>query len=88
MGEGHSIAPCVAGACAGALVAIRPFGLGPAIELAVAIAACAIATALSVAIHPAATLRAEIGHRVLGQALGISDTGVGVLSRLRRRIER
>ena len=85
---GLSVAPCVAAACAGALMAVRPIGLGPAVELTAAIAACAMALALSVAIHPSATLRAAIGHRVLGQALGISGTGDGLLSRLRRRIER
>lgn len=85
---GLSVAPPIAAAGTGALAVMRMAGAGNAASLACAIAACAAALAATVAIHPSRTLRSEVAHRILGQALGIPAAGPGPLSRLRRLVER
>ncbi|MGE4218221.1 MAG: oligosaccharide flippase family protein [Alphaproteobacteria bacterium] len=85
---GLSVAPIVAAACAAAMTAVRAVEIAPAAALAIALGTCAAALFLALALHPSAMLRMQISERLLGQTLGISGTGTGLPSRLRRFLER
>lgn len=85
---GLSLSAFVAAAAFLTVEGLRNAGAGPAATLATTIAACALAVTTGILLHPSRTLRSAISRRVLGQILGLSDSGTSPANRLRLYLER